>query len=72
MFEINNLRAKVLALDANTITVNIDTTNFSEFVIPVDYVTVPPVCVPVGSGIDYSTPFLVHTILDDAFDNVRV
>jgi hypothetical protein len=29
-------------------------------------------CVPVGSGIDLSTPFLIGTILNDAFDNVRV
>jgi hypothetical protein len=72
MTQMNNLQAKVLDLDTSTITVDIDSTSFNPFVTPSSFVASPALCVPVGSGIDDSDLFLVSTILDDAFDNVRV
>ena len=70
MVEINNLRAKVLAIDTNTILIDIDTTYFSVFLYPVSTPNAPPVCVPVASGIENS--YTPSFILDDAFDNIEV
>lgn len=72
MPEINNLRAQVLIIDEFTITINIDTSNFGLFIYPSVTASSPPVCVPVGSGIALDSPILVHTILEDAFDNIRI
>lgn len=72
MVEINNLRGKVLAVDSLTITIDIDTTFFTPFIYPVTTENAPPVCVPVGSGIVIGSPQLVYTILNDAFDNIRL
>ncbi len=72
MYEINERKAKVLEIGDFTIRVYLDTTNFTPFIYPVSGQNTPPVCVPVGSGINLSNPFYVFTILDDAFDNVRV
>lgn len=72
MAEINEQRAKVLEIGDFTITIDIDTTFYTSFIYPVSGQNTPPVCVPVGSGINSSNPFLVFTILDDAFDNVRI
>lgn len=72
MTEINEMRAKVLAIGDFTITIDVDTTYFTPFIYPVSGQNTPPVCVPVGSGVNSLNPYLVFTILDDAFDNVRI
>ncbi len=71
MFEINEKRAKVLSVGDMTVTIDINTMFFTPFIYPVSGANTPPVCVPVGSGINYDSAF-VFTILNDAFDNVRV
>lgn len=71
MTEINEKRAKVLEIGDFTITIDIDTTYFTPFIYPVVGQNTPPVCVPVASGIN-NNPYLPFTILDDAFDNVRI
>jgi hypothetical protein len=70
MVEINNERAKVLAVGSNTVVIDIDTSYFTPFIYPVTTAQAPPVAVPVGSGVqfDYSPYF----ILNDAFDNIEV
>ena len=71
MFEINERRAKIIEVGEMTVTIDIDTTYFTPFIYPVTGLNTPPVCVPVGSGINYDSAF-AFTILNDAFDNVRV
>lgn len=71
MVEINERTAKVLAIDDMTVTIDIDTTFFTPFIYPADGSNTPPVCVPVGSGINFDSAF-AFTILNDAFDNLRV
>ena len=71
MVEINERRAKVLVVEDMAVTIDIDTTFFTPFIYPVSGLNTPPVCVPVGSGINYDSAFS-FTILNDAFDNVRV
>jgi hypothetical protein len=69
MVEINNREAKVLAITSNTVTVNVDSTEFSNFTVPVDTRgTTPPCAVPSSSGVDFTSP-IPRTILEDAFDN---
>ena len=72
MYEINNLRAQVLAITSDTIQINIDTKSWTPF----DYSAIntegtsPPVCVPSGSGhIPYS--FIPTVNIIDAQDNRR-
>jgi len=72
MSEINQKQSKVIEVGDFTIRVEIDTTDFTPFIFPVSGQNTPPVCVPVGSGIVLNSPFLVYTILNDAFDNVRI
>lgn len=72
MMEINEKKAKVLAIGNLTITIDIDTSYFTPFIYPVSGQNTPPICVPVASGINNNNPFLAFTILDDAFDNVRI
>jgi hypothetical protein len=71
MVEINEKRAKVLSIGSLTITIDIDTKFFTPFIYPVSGSNTPPVCVPVGSGISFDSAF-AFTILNDAFDNLRV
>lgn len=69
--EINNLKGLVLATTSNSITVNIDSTNFTPFVYPVTGANSPPTCVPSSSGIiPGSNPATVNIF--DAFDNERL
>lgn len=69
MVEINNLRGKVLATSSNTLTVDIDSSNFTAFSIPGDLAkTTPPCVVPSSSGIDLDSDSPTM-ILEDAFDN---
>jgi len=70
MIEINERKAKVLAIDEMTVTIDIDTTFFTPFIYPVEGANTPPICVPVGSGINFDSAF-AFTILNDAFDNIR-
>ncbi len=65
MIQLNNQKAKIVGLTANTATINVDTRQFYPFI----YTTggqVPCVAVPAGSGI---FPGTATVILDDAFDN---
>jgi len=68
MFEINNQRGLVQSITDTTITVDIDTTNYNDFIYPVEGDNTPPVCVPAGSGIiPGSNPSTVSLI--DVFDD---
>jgi hypothetical protein len=73
MFEINNLRGKVLATTTDSITVNIDSSNWNVFSLANlnDPGTSPPVCVPSSSGV---IPFEENPTvnIEDAFDNRRL
>lgn len=70
MVEINNQTGKVIALDALTVTLNIDSTNYTSFTTPASVKgTTPPCAVPSSSGIDFST-YDPTVILNDVFDNV--
>lgn len=69
MTEINNLSGRVLNVDANSFTVEIDTLGFSAFVYPpVGTVVVPAITVPVGSGVVPDSP-IPMTNIQDCFDN---
>lgn len=69
MSELNDLQAKILSHDDDSIVVDIDTTNFTAFVANI-FVRHPPMVVPVGSGvIPSSYPSTVN--LEDCFDNRR-
>lgn len=71
MFEINNLQSKVLSHTNNTITVDIDSQFWTAFVYPATVPKyTPPVCVPVGSGVNENL-YVSTVILQDCFDNVR-
>jgi hypothetical protein len=69
MFEMNNQDALVIDTTSTTITVPINTTNYTAYVMTGPYIRNPAICVPAGSGIlPNSVP--VATTLQDAFDNV--
>lgn len=69
MTEINNLHAKVLSHTSDSVTLDIDSTNFTDFSIPGDLTgTTPPCIVPSSSGVDL-TEYSPIMILEDAFDN---
>ena len=72
MFQINNMKGTVIATTADTVTVNIDTSDWDAF----DYSlvdtagTTPPVCVPCCSTrVPGSEPPRINIL--DAFDNRR-
>lgn len=70
MRELNNVHATVMAATSNSITVNIDSRNFTPFVFaPENVLVFPAMAVPGGSGI---TPSAIppQTTIADAFDNV--
>lgn len=69
MFQMNNLRGKVLKISSTTVTVDIDTTGFNAFVYPpVGTVVFPALTIPAGSGVIPNLyPSTVN--LEDAFDN---
>lgn len=70
MSEINDLQAQVLSHTDDTITVDIDSSTWNNFIYPVSGKNTPPVVVPAGSGIiPNSNPPTVN--LQDAFDNIR-
>lgn len=69
MVEMNNQHAKVLSHADDTITVEIDSNNYTPFSIPGDLTgSTPPFCVPSSSGVDLSQ-YSPTMILEDAFDN---
>lgn len=69
MVEINNKQVKIIDTTADTVTIDLDTTNYSPFTIPGDtYGTTPPCAVPSSSGVDLQSA-IPRTILEDAFDN---
>ncbi len=69
MREINDQRGKVLALTSDTITVDIDSTNYTDFMFDLE-VQIIPVAVPVASG-TVPGEYVSTVILDDCFDNIR-
>ncbi len=68
--ELNNQQARVLSHTSNTITVGIDSTNYTPFIfVAQNSLVFPAMVVPVGSGIiPDSVPPTVN--LQDVFDNV--
>lgn len=70
MQEINQMVGIVLTITPSTLTVGIDTTNFTPFVYPVSGKNTPPIAVPAGSSIiPKSYPATVN--LQDVFDVLR-
>lgn len=69
--ELNNVHAKVIALDDTSITVDYDSSNFTPFIYPVSGKNSPPVVVPSSSGVlsDLYTP---EYTLEDSFDRRNV
>jgi len=65
MIQLNNQKAKIIALTANTATIDIDTLQFYPFTMPMNPQQ-PCIAVPVASGIN---PVDATVILEDAFDN---
>lgn len=68
--ELNNKIAHIVEVTDDTITFDIDSTNFTQFVYPVAEPSALAMIVPSSSGVDsrFYTPFY---ILDDAFTNIR-
>lgn len=65
--ELNNQKATVQELTANTVTVFIDSSFYTPFIYPVSGKNTPPITVPAGSGIiPRSNPATVN--LEDCFD----
>ena len=70
MTQLNNVQTKVIGVSSTSILVNIDSRNFTPFVVPDDlHKTTPPICVPSASGTN--DDYTKTVILNDAFDNVR-
>ena len=70
MVEINEKRGKVLELTSDTITVDIDSTNYTDFMFDLGVAILPVAC-PAGSGVKPGE-YVPTVILDDCFDNIRV
>lgn len=69
MVEMNNRRAKVISHTDDTVTIDVDSQNFTAFSIPGDLTgTTPPCAVPSASGVDFSE-YVPTMILEDAFDH---
>lgn len=69
MIEINDISSRVIELSFDTITLEIDTLNFSAFIYPaVGVVKVPAIVVPSGSGIKPSE-YTPTVTLEPVFDN---
>ena len=69
MVEINQRAGKVMSHTDDTVTLDIDSSNFTAFSIPADLTgTTPPCCVPSSSGVDLGL-YSPTMILEDAFDN---
>lgn len=70
MVEINNQRGKVLEMTSDSITVDIDSTNYTDFMFDLGVAILPMAC-PAGSGIK-PDEYVATVILEDCFDNIRV
>ena len=71
MQEINDLSSRVIGLSFDTITLEIDTLNFTSFVFPpVGVVQIPAQIIPSGSGIK-PLEYTPTVTLQCAFDNLR-
>lgn len=69
MVELNNLSARVLEIDGNDVTLEIDTLGFTSFVYPpVGTVIYPALLIPAGSGIVPDSP-IPMTDMSSPFDN---
>lgn len=69
MTEVNNVTSKVLSTTPTTVTLALDTLNFTEFVYPPSgTVAVPAVAIPAGSGV-VPNGFPAQTNILDVFDN---
>lgn len=68
MFEINNRRGRVLSHTDSTVTVDIDTTTWNEFIDNDPVIESPPVAVPAGSGV-VPDQYVATMNLLDAFDD---
>ena len=69
MVEMNQKSSKVMSHTSDSVTLDIDSSNFTAFSIPGDLTgTTPPCCVPSSSGVDLSL-YSPTMILEDAFDN---
>jgi len=66
-FQLNNLRGKVLVADSISVTVDIDSTNWSTFIYPVSAMTSPAIAIPSASGVRPGD-YVPTMILNDAFD----
>ena len=70
MSELNNAQAIVISSTADTITIGIDSINFTPFVFTEEYEgTFPAMVIPAGSGIVPGS-YPPSTSLVDAFDNI--
>ena len=69
MEEINNKRTRVIDTSSDTITTELDTTNWTPFTLSLLYSegTSPPVCVPSSSGV-VPNLFTPEMNIKDAFD----
>lgn len=67
--EINNKRGKVLELTDDTVTVNIDSTNYTPFMFDLEVAQLALTC-PAGSGV-IEGEYVPTVILNDCFDNMR-
>jgi hypothetical protein len=65
MVQLNNQKGLIISLTPNTVTIDVNTLGFFEFITYSDPQT-PCVAVPAGSGIE---PYFAATTLEDAFDN---
>lgn len=69
-FELNNRQTRVLSHTSDTITVGIDSTNYTPFIfVSENELVFPAMVVPAGSGI-IPNSFPVTVNLEDCFDNV--
>lgn len=68
MIEISNKQARVLSHTDETITIDIETTNFTPFVYPASSDEYPPNTVPIGSGIEPGA-YVKETNLRCTFDH---
>lgn len=73
MYQLNNMRGKVISITDDTITVNIDTLTWDAFTYAlIDTAgTTPPVCLPSSSGVidNIATP---SYNIEDAFDRRNI
>lgn len=69
MYQINNRYGRVLSHDTDTVTVDIDTSDFNTFVLDSES-QYPAVAVPAASGI-IPNQYVATMNLEDSFDNRR-